>query len=106
MIFYSTTADPGSTGTDETGGTSTYYRNDYVDSGWTSVSPQTADFEEEIRLEQIRQLTMANVMKAFLKEGLFLVLNPPKKTIGTRKMFWLRVLRCNHHGIGLRLREV
>ena len=65
-----------------------------------------ADFENDIRLEQIRQLAMANAMKAFLREGLFLVLNPPKEDIKPRKMCWLRVLRCNRHGIGLRLREV
>ena len=60
-------------------------------------------FDEDLLLVQIR-LLHNEAMKAFLRSGLFLVLNPPKEFMGIKDMYWHKSLRCDRHGIGLRNR--
>ena len=46
----------------------------------------------------------AKAARAFLRFGLFIVMDPPKWILVIVRGFWRRCLRCNRHGIGLRLR--
>ena len=111
MIFYSDTASPsGSTGTDETCGTSAQ-EDDYnydrsraiVTCSWVVEQP-ISHVGEDWSIEDLICFENARAAKAFLREGLFLVLNPPKEFMSIKDAYWQRDLRCDRHGIGLRNR--
>lgn len=52
----------------------------------------------------IARIANAEAARAFLRLGLFVTINPPKDILIAISRYWRKMLRCNRHGIGLRIR--
>jgi len=100
MILYNTS--------DDCSGTADSNPTNY--SGTTFVSCTTVTVRNyaqgEMESEIVSQMILnAVAAREFLRFGLFVSFGPPKCILFVRKAFWLKQLRCNRRGIGLRIKS-
>ena len=75
------------------------------DDVYYAVTNNYAKEMEEIVSATILQVIMnAAAARAYLRFGLFISFDPPKCTPFVTRKIRLKRLRCNRHGIGLRIR--
>ena len=59
---------------------------------------------EILSLVQLARIANAQAAREYLRLGLFLAINPPKLIEFFVRRYWMKILRCNRHGIGLRIK--